>query len=39
MTSLGPGRIYDTWKLEPGHFDIYTHRPTLDEIRKNTKKS
>lgn len=39
MTTLGPGRVYDTWKLEPGHFDIYTSRPRLDQIKKETKKS
>ena len=38
MTSLGPGRVYDTWKLGKNHFDIYTHRPTLAQMR-NKKKS
>ena len=26
MTTLWPGRVYDTWKLSPNHIDIYTHR-------------
>lgn len=34
MTSLGPWRVYDTWKLEEDQFDIYTHRPTLTQLRK-----
>lgn len=38
MTSLGPGRVYDTWKLGSNHFDIYTHRPTLAQMKQNKKK-
>lgn len=35
MTTLGPGRIYDRWWewFDDNHFDIYTHRPRLDEIK------
>lgn len=37
MTTLGPGRIYDRWwkNFDYGHFDIYTNRPPLNEIKKN----
>lgn len=37
MTSLGPGRVYDTGKLGADHFDIYTHRPTLKQLRNKKK--